>query len=77
MNDENNKVNKKTNKKTSKAKAKDGLHGIIGILLALAVISIVYSTAVIAMGTEGLLPIIMVIPQAALALTIVVWKFCK
>lgn len=50
---------------------------IMGICLLLAVISIAYSTAVIALGTEGITPLIMIAPQAILALGIAIRQFTK
>lgn len=50
---------------------------IIGVGLLLAIISITYSTAVIALGTEGFTPLIMVAPQAILALSIAIKQFTK
>lgn len=75
MNDPKNKVEKQPKK--NKKQIGNALHSIIGVLLALSVISIGYSTTVILMGTEGIAPIVMVIPQVGLALAIVIWKFCK
>ena len=43
------------------------IRGIIGFSKLLAVSSIVYSTFVIVTGTEGLVPKILVLPQALLA----------
>jgi hypothetical protein len=50
---------------------------IIGVGMLLAVISIAYSTAVIALGTEGITPLVMVAPQAILALGIAIRQFTK
>ena len=52
-------------------------YNIIGLLLLLAIISISYSTAVIVMGTDGIVPVIMVAPQALLVIVVLIWKFCK
>jgi hypothetical protein len=67
-----NKVEKTTEKKSKKIGS-----NIIGLMLLLATASIFYSTTVIIMGTDGLTPIIMVVPQAILAVVILVYKFCK
>ena len=50
---------------------------IIGIGTLLAVASIVYSSAVIILGTEGLTPLVLIAPQAVLALVILIKKFVK
>ena len=52
MNDPKNKVEKQPKK--NKKQIGNALHSIIGVLLALSVISIGYSTTVILMGTEGI-----------------------
>lgn len=63
-------MSKQTNNKKSKTDA------TIGILLAIFCVSIVYSTAVVVLGTsEELTPKIMVIPQALGALYIILKKF--
>lgn len=66
------KTAKKAKSKTSSLK-----YNIIGLALLLAVVSIGYSTTVILMGTDGLVPIVMVVPQSVLAVVILIWKFCK
>jgi len=73
-----NKSNKPNIKKEDKKKGSNSMkYNLIGLLLLLAVASIFYSTTVIVMGTEGLTPIIMVVPQTVLAVVILVYKFCK
>lgn len=70
----------KTNDKTETKEAKGfggNLRGIIGIVLLLGVLSIGYSTTVIVMGTDGWIPIVMVVPQSVLAVAIAAWKFSK
>lgn len=70
----------KTNDKTEAKEAKGfggNLRGIIGIVLLLGVLSIGYSTTVIVMGTDGWIPIVMVVPQSVLAVAIAAWKFSK
>lgn len=64
--------------KTEKSsKSKKLQSNIIGILLLLAVASIGYSTVVIVMGTSGVVPVIMVVPQAILGVVILIMKFTK
>lgn len=76
----------KTNKQntTSKNKVeapkkskKNYRNGIMGIMQLFAVASIAYSTIVIAIGTEGVVPLILVTPQAILAVVIALHKFTK
>lgn len=50
---------------------------IIGLSQLFGVLSIVYSTAYIVLGTDGLAPLVLVAPQAVLAALIFVNKFCK
>lgn len=52
-------------------------NGIIGVMQLFAVVSICYSTATIVLGTEGVVPIVMVTPQAILAVVIAINKFVK
>ena len=51
--------------------------GIIGIGLAFVIVSIAYSSVVIWTGTEGLLPKIMLAPQAIFALVLLGVAFAK
>lgn len=71
----------KTNKKDTKVKApkkpKNYKNSIMGIMQLFAVASIAYSTIVIAIGTEGVVPLILVAPQAILAVCIAINKFAK
>lgn len=69
--------NKTTEVKASKKSNKNTKSAIIGIMLLFAVASIAYSTVVIAIGTEGYIPLVMVAPQAILAVVILVNKFVK
>lgn len=71
--EKNNSTEVKTPKK-SKAVSKNA---IIGIMQLFAVASIAYSTVVIALGTEGVLPLVLVAPQAILAVAIAINKFSK
>jgi hypothetical protein len=66
----------KTNK-TASTKVGGRFSGIIGVALLLGVLSIGYSTTVIVMGTNGWIPLVMVGPQAVLAVAIAAWKFSK
>jgi hypothetical protein len=63
--------------KTSKKSKNNSKSVIIGILQLFAVASITYSTVVIAIGTEGYIPLVMVAPQAILALVLLINKFIK
>lgn len=67
----------KTEVKTPKKSNKNTKSTIIGIMQLFAVASIAYSTVVIAIGTEGYIPLVMVAPQAILAVTIAINKFTK
>jgi len=73
--------NKKTQKEVITSDApkdkSNAFRGIIGVGLFLSVLSIGYSTTVIAMGTDGWIPLVMVAPQTLLAVAIAVWKFSK
>ena len=53
------------------------MSAIIGIGKLFAVCSIVYSTSVIVLGTEGVMPLIMLIPQALLAVLMLGKQFIK
>lgn len=68
---------KKSEKDSNKKSKKNYKNGIIGILQLFAVASIAYSTIVIGIGTEGVVPLIMVTPQAILAVVIAINKFVK
>ena len=67
----------KTEVKTPKKSKNNTKSTIIGIMQLFAVASIAYSTVVIAIGTEGYIPLVMVAPQAILAVTIAINKFTK
>lgn len=67
----------KDNKTNKSSKSKKFQSNIIGLLLLLAVASIGYSTTVIIMGTAGIVPVIMIVPQAILGVLILIWKFTK
>lgn len=64
--------------KNSKPWYKSGwVSAIIGVWLLMAVASIVYSSATIILGTEGIAPLILIAPQISLAIVIAIWKFIK
>lgn len=71
--------NNKQNKEVKTPKKSNGRvkNSIMGVLLLFAVASIAYSTVVIAIGTEGYIPLILVAPQAVLAVVIAINKFAK
>lgn len=71
----NKKQTKEAKIKTSKKSNKNTKSAIIGIMQLFAVASIAYSTVVIAIGTEGYIPLVMVAPQAILAVVIAINKF--
>lgn len=73
----NKKQTKEAEIKTSKKSKNNSKSTIIGIMQLFAVASIAYSTVVIAIGTEGYLPLILVAPQAILAVAIAINKFSK
>lgn len=72
-----NKSNKKSEVKTPEKSKKNYKNSIMGIMQLFAVASIAYSTIVIAIGTEGYIPLVMVAPQAILAVVIAINKFAK
>lgn len=53
------------------------LGGIGGIIMAFVIASIGYSTFIVYMGTSGLTPKLMLIPQAVFAGLVVLYKFGK
>lgn len=69
--------NNTTEVKTPKKSKKNYKSSIMGIMQLFAVASIAYSTVVIALGTEGVLPLVLVAPQAILAVAIAINKFSK
>ena len=68
---------KTTEAKTVKKSKQNIKNSIIGTMQLFAVASIAYSTVVIAIGTEGYIPLVLVAPQAVLAVTIAITKFAK
>lgn len=71
------KKNNKAEVKTPKKSSGKFKNSIIGVMQLFAVASIAYSTVVIAIGTEGVVPLVMVAPQAVLAVVIAINKFTK
>ncbi len=72
-----NKIQKaiKLEDKPKKSKTSNLKQSTIGVLLLFVVASIAYSTAVIAMGTEGYLPLILCVPQAVFAVVVLIQRF--
>lgn len=69
---------KKTTKEVGEAKpskATSKYDSMIGILQVFVVVSIAYSTYIVALGTEGYIPKAMLIPQALYAAILVICKF--
>lgn len=64
-------------KTASKSEKNSILFGILGIWVALAIVSIVYSTTVILLGTSGLTSRIMIVPQAVTAGVVTIIAFYK
>lgn len=73
----NKKQTKEAEIKTSKKSSGKFKNSIIGVMQLFAVASIAYSTVVIAIGTEGIIPLVMIAPQAILAVVIAINKFVK
>lgn len=72
------KLQKAVELKDSKPKKKSNIkQSIIGVMLLIVVASIAYSTTVIAMGTKGIVPLVMVVPQAVFAVIVLVKQFIK
>lgn len=71
------KADKKTEKKAKNNKGNSFVSGILGIALLLVLVSIAYSCVVIWGGTTGLVPKIMLAPQAAFGVVIAGWAFIK
>lgn len=53
------------------------LHGVFGVLSLFVVGSIAYSTYMVAMGTQGMVPKIMLIPQVTFATLLALYKFAS
>jgi len=65
-------MTEKVQKKTNSIK-----NYIIGIATLFVIASIAYSTVVIALGTQGLIPKILIVPQAIYAFVILIKRFTK
>lgn len=75
---ENTKVKTKKSEKISVKNSDRGfMFGILGIAIALVIVSIAYSTAVILLGTKGLTPKIMLAPQVAFGVIVLGMAFSK
>lgn len=73
-------MSKQTNNKKAEPKAKKNINlksATMGVMQLFVVASIAYSTAVIAMGTEGYVPLALVAPQALWAVCTLVKRFSK
>lgn len=68
---------KKAVKKTSKNKVDTTIAVIIGIGNLLVIFSIAYSAAVIVLGTEGIVPLILIAPMVIFALVKTFKQFIK
>jgi len=63
--------------KVEKSSDKGFMFGILGIAIALVIVSIAYSTAVILLGTKGITPKIMLAPQALFGVVVLGMAFSK
>jgi hypothetical protein len=50
---------------------------IVGILQLFVIASIAYSSAVIVMGTEGYIPMALLVPQVVYAVVVLIKRFTK
>jgi hypothetical protein len=64
----------KSNQTQTKKKGRIGSY-IIGIATLFVISSIIYTTVVVVMGTEGLIPKLLTIPQAIYAFIILMKRF--
>lgn len=67
-------INKEAPKKAS-PKGNSKYDSMIGMLQVFVVVSIAYSTYIVALGTEGYIPKAMLVPQALYAGLLVICKF--
>lgn len=58
-------------------KSKIKSYNVIGLLQVFVLVSIAYSTYVVVLGTDGLTPKVMVVPQTLYATVLLVNKFLK
>lgn len=63
--------------KGNKKQKRTAKTAIMGVMMLLVIASIAYSTAIIVLGTEGYIPLIMVAPQAAFAVVALIMRFTK
>lgn len=70
-------TSKRTENKAKKKERNGIVSGILGVALLLVLVSIAYSCVVIWGGTTGLIPKIMLAPQAAFGVLIAGWAFIK
>lgn len=80
MKSKNTKLNTKSKEATTDAKTDKHclpMNGVYGILMLFVFGSIAYSTYIVAMGVEGYIPKLMLVPQALFALIVAIYKFSK
>lgn len=63
--------------KQAKIKKQRDYSGLVGILVLFVVASIAYSTYVVALGTDGYIPKVMLVPQTAWAVVELIKRFTK
>jgi hypothetical protein len=66
-----------TKEKQPKVKKPRDFTAIIGLLQLFVVASIGYTTAVIALGTDGYIPLVLTTPQVLWAVIILIKRFTK
>lgn len=64
-------------KRSKSKKREETSYNVVGAFMLLVVASITYTTTIIIMGTEGILPLVMVVPQAIFGLIVLIKKFIK
>jgi len=64
-------------KKEIKAREPRDYSAILGLLQVFVLVSIAYSTYIVALGTEGYTPKVMLVPQALYAAILLLKKFTK
>jgi hypothetical protein len=70
-------ANKNNGSKPAKPAKKRISYNVVGLLQIFVVVSIAYSTYIVALGTEGYAPKVMLIPQTLYAALLFVNKFSK
>ncbi len=53
------------------------LHSGYGILMLFVIASIAYSTYMVALGTQGIVPKVMLVPQVSFSIIVALYKFSK